>query len=271
MSNTPTSNTTTTTTTSSSLHAHITPEMIEKLNIPLDEWTEELVTGSGVFDTLMRANLNHLEQEFQKNRIKGGEYSSVYLGTLQYVLQFTLTFVLERRKIALDALLKEKQIEQAMIANETARLALSKIPAEIELILAQVAHTKQQTKNAITENATMLRQQCKLAAEYDLLLAQITQAGAQTKLINQKLMSEKAQVSGMGVDDDSVIGRQKNLYKAQTDGYQRNAEQEAAKILINSWLTRRTTDEATSANSTNKLDDISIGNSVEKLLSGIGI
>ena len=45
--------------------------------------TEATLGGNGVFDVLMRANKAHLESEFQKNRIKGPEYSQVYLGSFE--------------------------------------------------------------------------------------------------------------------------------------------------------------------------------------------
>ena len=74
----------------------------------------------------------------------------------------------------------------------------------------------------------------------------------------------------MGVDENSVVGRQKLLYKAQTDGFSRDAEQKAAKLLVDSWSTRRATDEGTVADATNMLNDATVGRSVKKLLAGVG-
>ena len=67
-----------------------------------------------------------------------------------------------------------------------------------------------------------------------------------------------------------MIGKQKALYGAQTDGVKRDAEQKAAKLLADTWSVRRTTDEATVADATNKLNDATVGRAIEKLLSGIG-
>src|SRR5690606_9561092 len=108
---------------------------------------------------------------------------------------------------------------------------------EAELLKEQIKLAKEQV---ITEQ----KQQCKLAAEFDLLQAQRIKAEAETGLLNQKTTTERAQTMSIGVDEDSIIGRQKRLYKAQTDGFHRDAEQKAAKILVDSWGIRRSTDEA---------------------------
>jgi hypothetical protein len=71
------------------------------------------------------------------------------------------------------------------------------------------------------------------------------------------------------VDADSVVGKQRLVYAAQTSGFTRDAEQKAAKVMVDSWNVRRTTDEATSANGTNNLDDGSVGRAVSKLLAGV--
>jgi hypothetical protein len=69
---------------------------------------------------------------------------------------------------------------------------------------------------------------------------------------------------------DSVVGRQKALYQAQTDGFTRDAEQKAAKLLVDTWSVRRTTDEGTVADGTNMLNDATVGRAITKLLDGVG-
>ena len=49
-----------------------------------------------------------------------------------------------------------------------------------------------------------------------------------------------------------------------------DAEQKAAKLMVDSWNVRRTTDEGTVADGTNRLSDYYVGNAVAKLLAGIG-
>ena len=68
-----------------------------------------------------------------------------------------------------------------------------------------------------------------------------------------------------------MVGKQKNLYTAQTNGYLRDSEQRAAKLLADTWVARRTTDEGTIADGTNLLNDATIGLAITKLLEGVGI
>ena len=85
-----------------------------------------------------------------------------------------------------------------------------------------------------------------------------------------KTTTEKAQTTALGVDADSVIGKQKALYGAQTSGFTRDAEQKAADLMTKTWMARRTTDEATVADGVNMLNDAAVGRAVNKLLSGVG-
>jgi hypothetical protein len=210
--------------------------------LAVTDLTQGTLAGEGVFDVLMRANKAHLDAEFDKNRIKGAEYSTVYLGSLTQVMQTALQFLLTKKKEDLEA----------------------------QLLTKQIALTEQQRLNAIAENAVLVAQECKLRAEFDLIQANILKANQETSLLSQKVATERAQVIAMGVDDNSVIGRQKSLYQAQTDGFKRDAEQKAAKLMVDSWNVRRTTDEGTVADGVNLLNDATVGRAVTKLLAGVG-
>ncbi len=217
--------------------------------VTLPELTTAQVSGTGVFDTLMRAQKEHLEQEYKAGRIKGSDYATVYLGSMQATLNGAIQFLLEKDK---------------------ASLAAEKVQAEIALVGAQKALVEQQTLNAVAEHAVLVATECKLRAEWDLLRENVLKAASEIALLNQKLLTEKAQTTALGVDEDSVIGRQKALYGAQTQGYARDAEQKAADLMFRSWATRRTTDEATVADATNKLADVYVGRAMDKLLTGVG-
>lgn len=335
--------------------------------------TGATTAGSGVFDVLMRAVKAHLDQEFTQSRIKGPEYSTVYLGSLELAMQTGLNFLLNKDKQDLEAQLLAKQIELAEVQVQKAEAELAilqatqlKIPAEIAHLEAQTALVEQQTLNAVkegalldlqdekltaetahitaqtalvtqntanavieganltkqgdllaaqrlhiiqqTENlaaeelnipkqgavldaqATHVGQQttnliaealnipkqglvldatkCKLDAEFDLLQAQTLKSAEELNLLTQKTATEKAQTQSVGVDADSVIGKQKALYAAQTTGFTRDAEQKAAKILADAFAVQRTTDEALAAPS--GLDAGAISAVLGKLRAGIG-
>lgn len=224
--------------------------------IPIEEFTESKVDGMGVFDLLMKANKSHLEDEFNKSRIRGSEYATVYLGMLESTMQHALAFFVQQRKLGLEA-------DLLAIQKQIAEIELQK--AQVELQIAELQKQKIPAEIAVLEG-----QKCKLDAEYDVLMAQKLKVAQETALLTQKVATEKAQTVGSGTDPDSVIGKQKSLYQAQTDGFTRDAEQKATKLLVDTWNVRRTTDEGTEANAQNLLYDPSIGRAVDKLLGGIG-
>ena len=254
-----------------------------KIGIPVTDLSESKVDGAGVFDLLMKSVNGHLAQQFDLNRIKGAEYATVYLGSIESTLRVALDFLIQRDKAALEAQLLQLQIELGQIEKEKAGVELEKtrvelqilqqqalkIPHEIELLKAQASLTSQQALNAVVEGRVLEAQICKLKAEYDLIMAQIQKAIKEDELLTQKVATEKAQTNGTGVDPNSVIGRQIILYKAQADGFARDAEQKAAKIMADTWNVRRTTDEGTIADGTNKLADPFVGEAITAMLRGV--
>lgn len=210
--------------------------------LAIAELSAATIEGTGTFDVLMRAVKVHLEAEFAKGRIKGPEYATVYLGSMDMALKSALQFLLEKRKNDLEAVLLQAQID-----------------LEAQKLL-----------NAIQEEQVLIAQKCKLQAEFDLTQAQTERTNEELALLTQKTATERAQTQATGVDDNSVIGKQKLLYAAQTAGFARDAEQKAAKLMADTWSVRRTTDEATVADSTNLLYDTAVGRAITKMLDGVG-
>ena len=193
------------------------------------------------------------------------------------------------RKIDRDILSSDKSdavlVAQAgQITAETANAVKQGllITAQTEQSTAQAANIRAETLNVAKQGAVLDKQletatqqilnlkaeECVLKANYDNALSTGLQIVSQTSLVNQKVATEKAQTSGVGIEPTSVIGKQIALYAAQTDGFTRDAEQKAAKMMIDSWNVRRTTDVGTVADATNKLNDANVGRAVEKMLAG---
>ena len=339
--------------------------------LTIGEFTQATLVGTGVFDVLMTSVKAHLDSEFTKGRIKGPEYSTVYLGSLDLAMQTGLTFLLQQRKNDLEAQLLEKQIliaeqqrlnlvaeaanipkqglildvqkdlitqqavnlvaeaanipkqgllidaEKAQKVEQTALVIQQKtnlvaealnIPKQGALVDAQKATAEQQVQNLAAEKLgieartgltteqkesealrnfihptdpalsgavererlVLIAQECKLKAEFDLLKASILKSAEELLLLTQKTATEKAQITALGVDPDSVVGRQKSLYQAQTKGFESDAIQKAAKVYSDVWNVQRTTDSTVVPNGTNKMDAASVGRAMEKLLISVG-
>ena len=170
-----------------------------------EDLTTKVVNGTGIFDELMTAAHAHLDQEWGKQRITGTQYAEVYLGQMTAVLQQSVAFLVQRDAIYLNNLLTQAQIDKA-----NKELAL--LDKQIELIEAQIASQE-----------------------------------ANNTLITQKVKTEKAQIQDI-VDGEAVVGvtgAQTALYKQQKEGFIRDAEQKALKIISDTWITRKTVDDGT--------------------------
>lgn len=203
--------------------------------ITISDLTQGTVNGTGVFDELMKAVNAQIDYQFKQTRLQGSDFATVYLGSMQATLNAALNFLNNRDKLALEANLIEEQINSEKL-NQL-------------LIKAQT---------------------CKLKAEYDLTIATIAKTNKESDLLAQKITTEKAQVLELGVDDNSVIGRQKALYKAQTDGFKSDKIQKGTKILVDSWQARRMTDDGVVADNVNKLADSFVGQGITVLLADMG-
>lgn len=233
-------------------------------NMPVERLTEAKLTGKGVFDVLMQSVKLHLEQEYNQNRIRGTEYSQVYLGSLTAILEQATRFLLDKDKSFYEIALVEAQVRLADAQVRLVEKQIEKEDQEAALRAAQVAKINREILTMdISDNL--------LTAQVLLAQAQKISTDAQSALVIQKTNTEKAQTLAAGVDVDSVVGKQKALYQSQIDGFKRDAEQKAARTMIDTWNARRTTDEGTVADATNRLDDSTIGKAVEKLLVGVGI
>ena len=110
-----------------------------------------------------------------------------------------------------------------------------------------------------------------LPSQVSLTNAQTDSAAAQTALYEQKTVTELAQTTTTPASG-SVMGVQNDLMATQKASYLRDAEQKAAKMLIDTWNIRMNTHPTdTNFNDSNKLADGYIGSAVGKMLNGIGV
>lgn len=177
-----------------------------------EDLTTKVVDGTGIFDELMTAANAHLSAQWDNERITGTQYAEVYLGQLTAVLQQAVTFLIERDKTYLNNLLVQTQIDLANKQIELADKELEKADKEIGLLDKQIE------------------------------LQELNK-----ELIAQKVKTEKAQIADTvdGVPVTGIIGAQIALYKQQKDGFIRDAEQKALKIISDTWITRKTVDDGT--------------------------
>lgn len=217
------------------------PYEIEVLQSQVDESKIKVLQEQYNLDNLMPAQLGQINAQ-TAGVVKETELKDYQLVNL-YPAQLAGTLA-QTENVQQDTALKEYQVQFLYPAQ------LAQANKQLELTEAQIAVQNKQL---------------------DLLQEQVNQAKAQTDYYAQKVVTEKAQTDATVIGDGSVIDVQVDLMNAQKDGYKRNAEQQAAQIMSNTWNVRRQTDEDTSANTTNLLDDATVGKTIQTLLSGVGV
>lgn len=176
--------------------------------------------------------------------------------------------------------------EVALSANkvEISRLEATKIPVEIEVMQAEIAYKAKQ--NLILEREYELKlgelglQEKNIALagaelnlrreELKVKLAQIEAQQSQAALYRQKVVTEKAQTDNSVVKPGSVIDLSNSVLAAQVKGYEFDAQNRLAKLLVDAFsVTYQGGDRE--VNSTNKLTDAEVGRVFTKMFTDLGI
>jgi len=228
--------------------------------------TDGCVDGSGIYDVFMRAHMDAIHQEYAKQRITGKEYSQVYLGGMQAAMQQGVAFALGKDQAAAQAELARYEILKASYEVALVEKQVCKITAEIALIDEKILTEKAQqdlivvqtwtevAKISSTPKETLTLVNGELVApdgiSPDSLYGPQISKGKYDAIVSlRKGYSEEAQHSdtytedGLQITTAGVIGKQKDLYTAQTTGFARDAEQKLAKIMSDSYAVRRTTND----------------------------
>ena len=73
-------------------------------NISIDNITNgtTVLDGTGSFDKLMQALTVHLEDQFDKGRLVGTDYATVYLGGIQSVFTTALQLEVQQQQLILS-------------------------------------------------------------------------------------------------------------------------------------------------------------------------
>ena len=190
----------------------------------------------------------------------------------------------------------EVELLQAQTDNAQSQIALTEaqvvkiteenkvIPYTIERIQAEIANMTRQSdilekeleikiSSLALQDKQLLLADAELEIrrlELDVKRAEVEAAQAQAQLYAAKVLTENAQTMD-AAHPNSVLGSNIAVLRAQAAGYARDAEQKAAKILVDAWNVQRNTDSELIPNADNLLYDQSIGKAVAAMLRGAGI
>ena len=172
--------------------------------------TNNIVTGTGVFDDLMEAVTTHLEAQYQLGRITGGNFATVYLGAMQAAISQSVAFTLGQESTNAGVVL---QVKQGL-----------KVDGERLLVAAQKLLTDAQKLKVDADIVLVGKQGTKTDGEKALLLQKQTTEFAQTRVTGNNTPHA-----------DSILGKQATLYGEQSKGFKWNADQKYLKTIFDAW------------------------------------
>ena len=258
-----------------------------------EEFTEVSTSQDGTFDALMRAALEHIRVEYQAGRITGDQYAQVYLGTMTAAFQNTTQFLLgqlnadvQRQAIlaqtaATSAQKLKTDAEKELVIAQTVKTeaeklvvdeTLFKVIAERQLLTKQLEKMQIEMDKMTAEKLLIAEQTTKTVADTAYVTAGLDKISAEVDVLAQRKVTEEAQTSDVagGATVEGVIGKQKSLYEAQTNGFARDAEHKLSQLMVKSYEIQRMTDEGFSTAGTG-LENAEIQKVLNKAKSGIGV
>ena len=263
--------------------------MADLLNADLTD--EDIATGTGLFDTLMRSMSLRLQEELENGRIQSSDYAKIYLGAMESALSQSIAYLIQKQTVNEQASLITAQtasevLQASLITAQTNKVNSEKTLTDQQYAIAVIAAANatkeglqltaqtalvdaEKFKLVNSDTALITAQTSKLGKDEDKLTADIAlvnqqkanvlaavtnipKAGekidAEVAVLSQKGYTEQAQTkdtvgpAGSTYTVGGLVKKQKDLYNAQGVGFTRDAEQKAAKIVVDAWSVRASVD-----------------------------
>ena len=172
--------------------------------------TNNVVTGTGVFDDLMEAVTTHLEAQYQLGRITGGDFATVYLGAMQAAISQSVSFTLGQESTNAAVILQTKQGLKVdkdallVVAQELLTDAQkTKVDADVVLAGKQGALTDAQKLKVDADELLVDKQVVKLTSDIALDVKQGLLVDSQKLKVNaDKLLTDSQKLK---VDADELL------------------------------------------------------------------
>ncbi|MBZ6397059.1 MULTISPECIES: hypothetical protein [Pantoea] len=211
--------------------------------------------------------------EATQAQVKLAEQDLVLKQTEQQIQLVNLDIQRQQLEIAkADLLLKQAQLPlaQAQTAQATAQVELikaqtadvaAKTPLEAALLNSQKAQTDAATGKVSHDVSLVDAQVSQSNAQTQVLNGQVALNAQQTALMKEKVETERGQTLNTRTDGSQIAGivaSQKALQTQQIAAFKSDAKQKGAKILMDTWVTRKTVDDGVAVPSNIDTDSINV-------------
>ena len=263
----------------------------------ISELTSGTLDGNGVFDILMRVVDEHINKQFDNNRIRGTDYANAYIQLMNMVLNHAGDYALAKAKLPLEMQLLKKELElKEFELNQIKPKELEALSAENALkkaqlpILEKELNLKEQQLDLNKKELQLKELQIPLMekeidikdkqlnlAQYELDFkapAEVDSIKAQTEYSRQRTVTEKGQTDGSVINPESVLGITNFATKEQGKALLRDYNYKLATLYVDSWKTRYAADPDDANNDPtdiNKLGNNTVGTILSKAAQEAGI
>lgn len=246
---------------------HVTVSITEAIDIT--DVTTGVIGGDGVLDKLLSTMTEHLTAQYEKRRITGVEYATLYLGAYQATLQQALALTLaketqayEIKNLDWEAKLKEAQYNLAVKQLEAATYELNtKTPIEVDNLSKEGVILAKQASNldidAALKNKELDTATYNLTTRLPVEVANLTKQGlsteAETALKTTQNATAAYVLSTQLPAEVAGITKQNTLLDGQATLQTKDG---TLKDLEATLVTAKTVTETATANSTDKQTEL---------------
>lgn len=169
--------------------------------IVTDDITIGKIKGTGVFDEIMTTIQVRLDEQFSKQRIKGSEYSKVYLGAMEAAMSQSIQFLLGRQQADKQAELLEQQVLKAVKEVELMDKTIEKADSEICILAQQCIN--EEKKGRILEQELL-----NLGQDFVIKKAQFLAENAKSMVAQAQILDELIYLNEDGTVNENHVAAQ---------------------------------------------------------------
>lgn len=180
--------------------------------------------GKGIFDQLMATVEDHLQRQFDEDRIDQSEFGKVYLGSIEAVLGNSTQYLL-------GILLIDEKRDQIKLQNDLIELEKQKLQYQIDYIMPLERDRLQHEIDKLAAEITYIAKQGELIDSQILVnTAQISKINKEIELLTAKVATEQANTQSGIAASGSLIADQQNLLRAQKLGFAGDLKNKVGKV-----------------------------------------
>jgi len=219
--------------------------------------TTKIPDSTGIFDELMTTVKEHLETQYDKDRITGEEFGKLYVSAMGQAMQTAVSFLLGRETANLQNLLLKEQIYTAQLENGRKIEEVLTQQKQQQLLDQQIANLDKDL-DIKDKNILLIQEQIDTAiAQQTLINKDVDIRNKQLDLYDEQIDSERAKtkntlagggtIAGTIAIDKQIKEAQKTVYEQQAASFILDGKYKTAQLYSSAHIAFKAQDEGLAA------------------------